>query len=158
MKRMWASGGGNEGYEGMESKSFCMGGRLPNCGSPAKNWANQRGATHIFPGPDPWGVRKLKRWATVWSLANQGRSVMDSSYRVVAGLEPQTIVGMELEGLLYSRAAVVQLSQLELGGHKHLVMRLRPDDLLLSGLVRDVWLRGKRPLHAGHNVIIECCN
>ena len=54
--------------------------------------------------------------------------------------------------------AVVQLSQLELGGHKHLVMRLRPDDLLLSGLARDVWLRGKRPLHAGHNVIIECCN
>ena len=69
----------------------------------------------------------------MWSLANQGRSVIDSSYRVVAGLEPQTIVGMELEGLLYSRAAVVQLSQLELGGHKHLVMRLRPDDLLLSG-------------------------
>ena len=54
--------------------------------------------------------------------------------------------------------AVVQLSQLEVGGHKHLVMRLRPDDLLLSGLARDVWLRGKRPFHAGHNVIIECCN
>ena len=81
----------------------------------------------------------------MWSLANQGKSVIDPSYRVVAGLEPQTIVGMELEAL-------------QLGGHKHLVMRLRPDDLLLSGLARDVWLRGKRPLHAGHNVIIECCN
>ena len=54
--------------------------------------------------------------------------------------------------------AVVQLSHLEVGGNKHLVMRLRPDDLLLSGLARDVWLRGKRPLHAGHNLIIECCN
>ena len=127
----------------------------------------------------------------MWSLANQGRSVIDQSYRVVAGLEPRTIVGMELEegapvfpvvmgrligidiehfigigievnfGIVPSLIpgeAVVQLSQLEVGGHKHLVMRLRPDDLLLSGLARDVWLRGKRPLHAGHNVIIECCN
>ena len=159
MKRMWASGGGNEGYGGMESKSFCSGGRLPNCGSPARNWANQRGVTHIFPGPDPWGVRQLKRWATLWSLANQGRSVIDPSYRVVAGLEPRTIILLSEWSWKRScipGAAVVQLSQL--GGHKHLVMRLRPDDLLLSGLARDVWLRGKRPLHAGHNVIIECCN
>ena len=41
--------------------------------------------------------------------------------------EPRTIVGTELE----EGDPVVQLSQLELGGHKHLVMRLRPDDLLL---------------------------
>ena len=138
--------GREEGQEGKESKSICSGGRSLICGSPARNWAAWRSATHISPGPGPWRAAEEMGHRVVGGVTFR---VIGPDYGVAVGLEPWKVAGSDLR-----KGASVWPGQKLFGwvnwrwGWPWALCWVpetgRP--LLSSDPIRGVWARGKRLL------------